>query len=444
MVLLVGVGGVVVVGGGDDDDSASDAGTDGGRELTGEGSGAPEPTGDMPVTYAEAEEAGTLDDYEWGDRCDTETGTLKMPSVYAAPCVPVFDGDNGGATTPGVTADTVRIVRYVPEQNADLTADPRRHGRERHRRGAGETLPAATSTIFTSLGETYGRTVELVDFQATGAGDDMVAAKADATRSSRSWNRSRCSAGPASTGARSRRRSRRTASSASTAPARSRPTWSDGMRPYSGAGCRAASSSCRRSTRGSTSLAGDARRHQGDLRRRPDVAGAGAQDRRDPLRPGPAAARGARGGRELDEDVADQETYVLDFALLPAKATELMAKFKNEEITTIIFLGDPIMPGYLMDAATTQEYYPEWIITGTVLTDTNVLARGWNPAQMTQAFGISQLAAPVDQRAAGRDHASTAGTSARARRRPRRTSTRCSRPRRRASSCAASTWPARS
>ena len=28
----------------------------------------------MPVTYLEAKEAGTLDDYEWGDGCDTDTG----------------------------------------------------------------------------------------------------------------------------------------------------------------------------------------------------------------------------------------------------------------------------------------------------------------------------------------------------------------------------------
>ena len=119
-----------------------------------------------------------------------------------------------------------------------------------------------------------------------------------------------------------------------------------------------------------------------------------------------------------------------------------MAKFKNEEITTIIFLGDPIMPGYLMDAATTQEYYPEWIFTGTVLTDTNVLARGWN--ERADDAGVRHLAArgAGRARAAGRDASSTAGTSARARCRPRRTSTR-SRPRRPASSCAASTWPAR-
>ena len=102
--------------------------------------------------------------------------------MYASPCVPVFDGDdNGGATAPGVTADTVRIVRYVPEENADLQALLTGVG-------ANDTPEESAQTyqhylqLSSALSETYGRTVELVDFQGTGAGDDIVAAKADATQ----------------------------------------------------------------------------------------------------------------------------------------------------------------------------------------------------------------------------------------------------------------------
>ena len=46
-----------------------------------------------------------------------------MPSVYAPPCVPVFEGDNGGATSPGVTADSITIVVYQPRPAA--TSPPR-------------------------------------------------------------------------------------------------------------------------------------------------------------------------------------------------------------------------------------------------------------------------------------------------------------------------------
>jgi hypothetical protein len=36
---------------------------------------------------------------------------------HGPPCQPVFAGDNGGATTPGVTADAIKIVYFSPQQN---------------------------------------------------------------------------------------------------------------------------------------------------------------------------------------------------------------------------------------------------------------------------------------------------------------------------------------
>ena len=436
VVLLVGVGVVVAVsaGGGDDDDDTEEPTA----ELT-DGVGAPEPTGDMPVTYVEAEEAGTLDDYEWGDRCDTETGKLKVQSVYASPCVPVFDGDdNGGATAPGVTADTVRIVRYVSEENADLQAILTGVGANDTPEESAQTYQQFLQ-LSSALSETYGRTVELVDFQGTGAGDDIVAAKADATQIVEELEPFAVLGGPGldrgTFGQEITSNGIVCIDCAGALPA----DMVDGMRPYIWSGLPPSEQFLQTLNTWLTNLAetpdGTKAIYAGtpEFQERERKLGVIHFDQDPPLLAVPE--------EDWDESVADQETYVLDFAVLPQRATELMAKFKNEEITTIIFLGDPIMPGYLMDAATTQEYYPEWIITGTVLTDTNVLARGWNPAQMTQAFGISQLAAPVARELQdatvivsvvlrrGRD-------TARAELRTR------SRPRRWASSCAASTWPA--
>src|SRR5262245_49845176 len=79
VVLLLAVGAFVVAGNrGGDDDSGDEAGSEAG-ELT---EGAPEPTGRMPLTYAEAQDAGTVDDHDWGDRCDTDTGKVRIPTVY--------------------------------------------------------------------------------------------------------------------------------------------------------------------------------------------------------------------------------------------------------------------------------------------------------------------------------------------------------------------------
>jgi hypothetical protein len=391
VVLLVGVGVVVAASAGGDDDDDDDDTEDVRAELI-DGVGAPDPTGDMPVTYTEAEDAGTLDDYEWGERCDTETGKLKVQSVYASPCVPVFDDDNGGATAPGVTADTVRIVRYVPEENADLQAILTGVGANDTREESAQTYQQFLQ-ILSARSETYGRTVELVDFQATGAGDDIVAAKADATQIAEELEPFAVLGGPGldrGTFAQEITSNDIVCIDCSGAiPA----DMADGMRPYIWSGLPPSGQFLQTLNVWLENLAetpdGTKAIYAGtpEFRERERKLGVIHFDQDPPLLAVPE--------EDWDEDVADQETYVLDFALLPQRATELMAKFKNEEITTIIFLGDPIMPGYLMDAATTQEYYPEWIITGTALTDTNVLARGWNSAQMTQAFGISQLAAPV-------------------------------------------------
>jgi hypothetical protein len=96
-------------------------------------------------------------------------------------------------------------------------------------------------------------------------------------------------------------------------------------------------------------------------------------------------------------DVVFREPYLLDFATMPEKANQLMAKFKQENITSVVFIGDPFMPIYLTQSATALEYYPEWLFTGTALTDTNIFGRQYDQTQMANAYGISQVAASVEQ-----------------------------------------------
>lgn len=74
------------------------------------------------------------------------------------------------------------------------------------------------------------------------------------------------------------------------------------------------------------------------------------------------------------------------------------------------------MPIYLTQAATAQDYFPDWLVSGTVLTDSTVMGRQYDQRQWAHAFGLSVLPAktPADQLEAYR---STSGTSARRRRR---------------------------
>ena len=113
--------------------------------------------------------------------CDTATGRIRVPSIYAPPCVAKFSGDNGGATYQGVTADKIKIVVYIPQE------DPA-SGALLDAAGIDDSLDQVKATFqgyadyFQAHYETYGRKVELVFLQASGA---------DADDASRALTRSR-------------------------------------------------------------------------------------------------------------------------------------------------------------------------------------------------------------------------------------------------------------
>ena len=62
-------------------DSVSTASGPGSESKTGSANAS------LPIYYQDAEEEGDLDQYDWGDDCDPETGRIKVPSLYAPPCV---------------------------------------------------------------------------------------------------------------------------------------------------------------------------------------------------------------------------------------------------------------------------------------------------------------------------------------------------------------------
>ena len=78
------------------------------------------------------------------------------------------------------------------------------------------------------------------------------------------------------------------------------------------------------------------------------------------------------------------------------------------------------MPIYLTKAATEQNYFPEWVITGTVLTDTTALGRLYDQKQWAHAFGLSSLPVRIPKEQSRPVPASTSGTTASRRRRRRR------------------------
>ncbi len=101
-----------------------------------------------------------------------------------------------------------------------------------------------------------------------------------------------------------------------------------------------------------------------------------------------------RAGRVSMASPADL-TYTLDLTTLPTQAATLAEKLKSSRATSVVFAGDPIMPIYLTKACAAIGYFPEWIITGIVLTDTSTLGRYYNQQEWAHVFGVTSLAVPV-------------------------------------------------
>src|SRR3954452_13211600 len=137
-----------------------------------------EPPGVVPWSQAKAQ--GRTASIAWGARCDTSTGRLKYPSFFAGECYAPFAGDNGGSTYQGVTANSIKVVLYLPQEHDPVLSFA--YGAI----GASDTDAQTAQTVqdfvtfFQTYYETYGRKVDLVPYSATGTILDEVAARADA------------------------------------------------------------------------------------------------------------------------------------------------------------------------------------------------------------------------------------------------------------------------
>ena len=375
---------VVIIAGGNDDKSKKKVSTTNTSDTS---------ERVVPITYNEAKEAGTLDKYKWSKWCDTTTGYVALPILNAAPCVPEFTGDNGGATAPGVTADSINIVYYKakPDPQFDTIAK---------RIGAYDEPDAVTQgvkdyqEIFAKTHELYGRKIVLKILQGTGNSSDATAARADAIKAADEMKAFAVVNGPTQT-----------------------PAFADELTSR-GVMCI-----------GSCLLA----QPQSFYEKHPGLFGTG------PLPEQPADATVELVNKQLKGknaefagdpkfqaeprkfalltyDTSDSQykpvwdifeknlkaagiplaahvSYFLDLTKTQEDARTIVTKLKASGATSVIFSGDPIMPIYFTQEATKQNYRPEWIISGTVYADTTVFARGFDQSQWSHAFGIGIVGA---------------------------------------------------
>jgi len=383
---VVVVAAVAIFGRGDDDgDDGDEAALDvDGDELADSG----------PITFQRAEEEG-LDDIDFGDHCDPETGRIELPTTLAAQCVEAFEGDNGGATSKGVAEDEILIVSYQTDPEVDPLASSIASG------GGADTDPALTeealdnyARLYNEVYETYGRTVRVERFIGTGASDNVETAKADAIEIA-DMEPFAVIGGPGqATGPFAAELAKEgivcgpncTLSEPESILEDNLPyMWAPGPTPDQAASL-AAEMVGKLVAPGKAELAGDEETRAQDrvyALLHYDTPGGDHQEIFEALRDDLAD-----NGVELATDIR----FELDLATAQEDARTMVARLEEAGVTTVLYYGDPFTPGPLTKEATEQDYHPEWIMGPTVLGDSTFFARMMDGEQWQNGFGMSLIA----------------------------------------------------
>jgi hypothetical protein len=384
--MVLAIAAVVAIFGGDTGDGG------GTTEVASEAAGTDELIESGPMSWQRAELEGTTDEIDWGPNCDTELGTIKLPSVYASPCVEPFTGDNGGATSQGVTADEVKIVYY----QSDPALDPlgaslvSASGADVNPESAGQVIAAYTQ-LYGQLFETYGRRIVVEPFTGSGASDDLEAARADALAIAE-MEPFAVIGGPLQAGATFAIEIASRGIICGPTCASALPDsvtddyypyiWQAGPTPDQAAAL-GAEMIGKMAPPGPAELAGDPALQTQDRKYALvhfDTAEGDHEAVFEALK-----AQLAENGIELTTDVE----YQLDLARSQENARTIMSKLESDGITTVIFYGDPLTPASLTAEATAQDFFPEWILGPSLLADTTIFARRTDGEQWSNGFGLS-------------------------------------------------------
>lgn len=388
VVAVVIVAAIAIFGGGDGDDE------DGGSEQA---SGQADSSVDRdelirngPMTPERAELEGETD-VDFGPNCDPETERIKLPMVYAPPCVVPFDGDNGGATSSGVTEDEILLVRYETDPSMDplLAAQIAATGAEINPETALQTAQDYLA-VYQQAFETYGRTVRVEPFVGSGPSDDAQAALADA-RAIADLEPFAVIGGPQrQTGTFAEAIAAEGILCVGTCAVAVPENIIEAGYPYiwplgpttNEAAAMAAEMIGKLAGPGKAEMAGDEETRAQD-RVYAMVHYDTVEGFQRPVFEGMVEElEGYDITLELDIE------FELDINRMQENVRAWVAQLKDAGVTTVIYTGDPVTPGALTKEATAQDFHPEWILGQSYLADQSIFGRSFDQAQWINGFGI--------------------------------------------------------
>ncbi|MDQ1565596.1 MAG: hypothetical protein QOF96_476, partial [Actinomycetota bacterium] len=329
--------------------------------------------------------------------CDPATGRLAVPARSAPPCVASVAA-NGGATAPGVTAETITVAVYLGRADVASSALATAAGN----RDTNDEVAAtyrSYADYFEHHYQTWGRRLRLVFVTPSGADDDTDRARADAVRVATEIGAFASWGGPS-----------RTAAYADELAARrvlcicavsETDAWYEARAPY------VISPEPTESQRIALQSEYVGRRLAGRQAHNASDVMLAAQDRTFGLvyddSPGGFGLRGAetlerelrRRGVELLASVGFRGT-----AIAPAtgsqEARKVVGRLRQAGVTSVLYVGHALFPVFMTQEATRQGYGPEWVLLGAggpagglIGADSTFSGRTYDQMQWAHAFGLS-------------------------------------------------------
>lgn len=357
----------------------------------------------VPGGVASGGGSGTGKTSACGDRA------LQIPGdSYSPPCV-AFTGDNGGSTYLGVSKDKIRVGFRIPVEDVrdlqgvinELTAGSDRDFPEPTDADVSRTLDGIIQ-YFNRNFQFYGRKIELIEWKGQGSalneilGAGQEAANADAIKAS---NEIKVFGDLSAFTAPYNDALARRKIVAIGAPYMSN-EWFAARAPYSWSifpDCTQIAETIaewgvKRVLPYPVSRAGK------DLNGKKRKVGIVAPDNPEYQQCVDAAERKVKAaGYEIN-----RYSYTLDLSTASDQANNLAARLRSDGITTVVLASDPLVPLLLVSRMSQQSYFPEWVVTGTALTDIDLVGQIYDTEQWKNAFGISYYA---EQQPAGSSYA---------------------------------------
>jgi len=312
---------------------------------------------------------------------------------YAPPCFE-WTGDNGGNTTRGVTASSIKVSYRSSASGADILSLMRRFlpNSKPTEPGKLEDTVKALVEYFNKNFQFYGRKIDLVTYQAnadpttelTGAGQQTAEADAvtvatdleafaDVSATTEPYNAALAAKKVIAFGA---------------------PYMSDQFfqqrRPYSWSNAPSCSIVSKATSEAQIkTMEGHPARFAGDpaMRTRKRKVAVITPDNKEYQRCLSEAVDYIKANNGEIVTLA----YPLDLGNLAKSAENLLNRLQAEQITTVACACDPLMPKNLLELASRVNYRPEWVVMGTALIDSDIVGAIYDQSQWSHAFGITAL-----------------------------------------------------